>query len=116
MNKHKKIKLLEFLIIIIIIVSIITIYILFSQLNKEKPALSDSENIENYKLTKYFEYDNPLDNAVVYNIPFYEKHNPYGSEFKVKITSTDNYIIDYRENITIDYLDLLDEERNIITN
>ena len=116
MNKKKKIKLLEISIILVIIISIITILLLFNKISKERTTISDSDKIQNYKLTKYFTHLDSIDKAAVYNIPYFDRIDREYSFLKVTITSIDNYINDYRENIAIYYFDLTDEEKTNITN
>lgn len=117
MSKYKKLRLLEYLIIIVILASILVIYLVFTKLSKEKPVLSKTDNVVNYKVTRYYEFNLTIDGAAPYNIPYLERLIPEESSYLITLTSVDNYITEYREKIEIQYSwDLTDGEKNLITN
>jgi hypothetical protein len=117
MSKYKKLRLLEYLIIIVIIIAILVIYLAFTKLSKEKPLLSNSNEITNYKVTRYYEFNVSVEDAAAFNIPYLDRTYPDENSYLITLTSVDNYITEYREKISIKYAwDLSAEEKNQITN
>ena len=117
MSKYKKLRLLESLIIVVIIISIIVIYLVFTKMSKEKPLLSNSEEVVNYKLTKHYAFNPSFDGIAIYNIPYLDRVIYENSFYEVILTSVDNYVSEYRENIELQYVwELTPEEKSLITN
>lgn len=116
MNKIKKLKLLEFLIFIIILISLIVICILAFSLSKDKIEKSNTNEIQNYSVTKLTKYETTSDKSSQYNLPLNEYINNENSKYEIYIQSTDNTITNYIELFTIKYNEYPEEFKDTIIN
>ena len=116
MNKKTKIKLLEYIILSVIIISIIVIFLVLNISLNKTPEISNTNEIKDYTITKYYKFNISLSNAKIYKIPLYDMIQLESSEFTRYITATDDYITTLNEKIKINYVNVPTENQNILIN
>lgn len=116
MNKVKKIKLLETIIFITILIALIVICILALTLSKNKIEVSNTNEIDNYSVTKLTKYSTSLDEITKYNIPLSEYIDYENSKYQIYIQSTDNIITNHIELITLKYNEFPENFKDNIIN
>lgn len=116
MNKKTKIKLLEYIILSVIIISIIVIFLVLNISLNKTPEISNTNEIKDYTITKYYKFNISLSNANIYKIPLYNMIQLESSEFTRYITATDDYITTLNEKIKINYVNVPTENQNILIN
>lgn len=113
--KYKKLKILEIIILITIITSILVILLFAKNALSQKPKISTSNEIKNYSVTKYYEYNENITKTNIYSYPL-TNMDLSNSQYYIYLTSTDNIINTFTEKIIITYLPLTQQDEIILQN